>query len=155
MKARQEHKKRQIPEALGNRANGVWLYIAVLAVNAVAHIILFFSYGMTVQSLFRLFFSFMFFIYPLCYLADVLWSLHPSIRKILSGEIAINRKYYMNSVQKEIARDALLPVTISIPVYKESNDIIFETFRKSLEAVRRYREFSGASANVVVPTSSA
>ena len=150
MKARHEHKKRQIPEALGNRANGVWLYIAVLAVNAVAHIVLFFSYGMSVQSLLRLFFSFMFFIYPLCYLADVLWSLHPSIRRILSGEIAINRKYYMNSVQKEIARDALLPVTISIPVYKESNDIIFETFRKSLEAVRRYREFSGANANVVV-----
>ncbi|MCR5174991.1 MAG: protein kinase, partial [Oscillospiraceae bacterium] len=34
--------------------------------------------------------------------------------------------------------------------YTESNDIIFHTFLKSLEAVRRYREFSGAEANVVV-----
>ena len=150
MKERQEHKKRRIPEALGNRACGVWLYIVVLAVDAVAHMALFFSYGMTVQSLFRLFFSFIFFIYPLCYLADVLWSLHPSIRKILSGEIAINRKYYMNSVRKEIERDALLPVTISIPVYTESNDIIFNTFLKSLEAANRYRTFSGMDANVVV-----
>ncbi len=150
MKARQEHKKRRIPEALGNRSCGVWLYIVVLAVDAVAHAVLFFSYGMTLQSAFRLFFSFIFFIYPLCYLADVLWSLHPSIRRILSGEIAINRKYYMNSVQKEITRSALLPVTISIPVYTESNDIIFNTFLKSLEAVSRYRAFSGAEANVVV-----
>ncbi len=150
MKARQEHRKRRIPEALGNRACGVWLYIVVLAVDAVAHAVLFFSYGMTLLSALRLFFSFIFFIYPLCYLADVLWSLHPSIRRILSGEIAINRKYYMNSVRKEIARDALLPVTISVPVYTESNDIIFHTFLKSLEAVRRYREFSGAEANVVV-----
>ena len=73
MKARQEHRKRRIPEALGNRACGVWLYIVVLAVDAVAHAVLFFSYGMTLLSALRLFFSFIFFIYPLCYLADVLW----------------------------------------------------------------------------------
>ena len=150
MKARQELKKRRIPEALGNRACGVWLYVAVLAVNAVAHAYLFFSFGMTARSFLRLFLSFIFFIYPLCYAADVLWSLHPAIRKILSGEIAVNRKYYMNSVQKEVARDALLPVTISIPVYTESNDIIFATFRSCLAAARRYHEFSGANANVVV-----
>lgn len=150
MKAKQEHKNRRIPEALGNRACGVWLYVAVLTLNAAAHAYLFFSYGMTAESLLRLSLSFVFFIYPLCYAADVLWSLHPSIRRILSGEIAVNRKYYMNSVQKEIARDALLPVTISIPVYTESNEIIFQTFLSSLGAVRRYREFSGAKANVVV-----
>ena len=150
MKAKQENKKRRIPEALGNRACGVWLYVAVLAVNAAAHLALFFTYGMTVQSFLRLFLSFIFFIYPLCYLADVLWSLHPSIRRILSGEIAVNRKYYMNTVQKEVLRDALLPVTVSIPVYTESNEIIFNTFLNSQAAARRYHEFSGAKANVVV-----
>lgn len=146
MKAKQENKKRRIPEALGNRACGVWLYVAVLTVNAAAHLALFFTYGMTVQSFLRLFLSFIFFIYPLCYLADVLWSLHPSIRRILSGEIAVNRKYYMNTVQKEVLRDALLPVTVSIPVYTESNEIIFNTFLNSQAAARRYHEFGGAKA---------
>ena len=150
MKARREHKSRRIPEALGNRACGVWLYVAVLAVNAVAHAILFVSYGMTAQSFPRLFLSFIFFIYPLCYLADVLWSLQPSIQDILTGEIAVNRKYYMNAVRKEVARDALLPVTVSIPVHTESNEIIFKTFTDSMAAVRRYHAFGGPAGNVVV-----
>ncbi len=150
MKAKREHKKRQIPEALGNRACGVWLYVAVLAFNALVHGGLFVSYGMTLQSLPRLLLSFVFFIYPLCYLADVLWSMQPSIQGILTGEIAVNRKYYMNAVQKEVARDKLLPVTISIPVYTESNEIIFKTFTDCRAAVARYREFSGANANVIV-----
>ncbi len=150
MKAGREHKTRKIPEALGNRACGVWLYVAALALDAGAHAALFISYGMTAQSFPRLFLSFIFFIYPLCYLADVLWSLRPSIRGILSGRLPVNRKYYMNTVREEIDRAALLPVTISIPVYQESNEIIFKTFLDSQAAARRYHEVSGRDANVVV-----
>ena len=83
-------------------------------------------------------------------MTDTLWSLRPSVYGILSGRIRINRKYYMNTAQKEIAREALLPVTVSVPVYLESNEIIFQTLRESLAAARRYRKVSGKDANVVV-----
>lgn len=151
MKKKRDNKRRKIPESLGNRLCGVWPYILMLVFDAAVHgTILFVVYGVTLQNFFRLFFSFIFFIYPLYFVADALWSLRPSVCRILSGETAINRKYYMNTVRKEVFQEELLPVTISVPVYLESNEVIFETLRDSLAAVKRYREFSSAAANVVV-----
>lgn len=150
MRGKQVQKRRRIPEALGNRLCGVWPYVVMLVLNAAVHAALFFAHGATPQSLFRLSFSFVFFIYPLYYVTDTLWSLRPSVYGILSGRIRINRKYYMNTAQKEIAREALLPVTVSVPVYLESNETIFQTLRESLAAARRYRKVSGKDANVVV-----
>lgn len=150
MKERKRQKEKRIPEALGERACGVWLYIVTLFVNAGVHTALFISFGMSLQIFPRLFLSFIFFIYPLCYLADVLWTLRPSIQGILSGRISVNRKYYMNTVRKDFDRSALLPLTISIPIYQESNDVVFKTILDSLAAAERYRAFSGKEANVVV-----
>ncbi len=150
MKKRKVPKKTKIPEALGNRLCGLKLYIFILVLNACVHITLFFLHEQTVQSSFRLFLSFIFFIYPLHYLADTLWALRPSVRNILSGKILINRKYYMNTVQKEISRNALLPVTVSIPVYTESNAVIFKTISESIAAIRHYKNFSGLEANIVI-----
>lgn len=150
MQKKRANPRKRIPEALGNRVCGVWLYVLVLASDAAAHGTLLFFYGLTLQSFFRLSLSFLFFIYPLHYVADTLWSLRPSVCGILSGEISVNRKYYMNSVRKEVAREALLPVTVSVPVYLESNETIFETLRDGLAAAQRYHAFSGRSANVVV-----
>ncbi|HHT24269.1 MAG TPA: DUF5050 domain-containing protein [Clostridiaceae bacterium] len=142
--------KRQIPENLGNSLCGVWSYIVVLAIDAGVHITLFFLYGQTLGDLIRLFLSFIFFIYPLQYIADTLWSLRPSVCEILAGRLQINRKYYMNTIRKEVAREALLPVTISIPVYLEDNEVIFQTLRQSMIAVKRYHEYSDQESNIVV-----
>ncbi|MBO7700937.1 MAG: glycosyltransferase family 2 protein [Eubacteriaceae bacterium] len=150
MKEKRDRKTRRIPEALGNRICGVWLYVAVLLADAGAHAALFITYGMSADVLPRLIFSFVFFIYPLCYLADVLWSLRPAVLGILSGRISVNRRYYMNTVREDCERDSLLPVTVSIPVYRESNDVIFRTFTDSMAAGERYRAFSGKEANLVV-----
>ncbi len=150
IKRKQAPKKIKIPEALGNRLCGVRLYVFILVFNACVHIALFFSYEQTVQSSLRLFLSFIFFIYPLHYATDTLWSLRPSVRNILSGKILINRKYYMNTVQKEVDREALLPVTVSVAVYTESNEVLFKTLSESLAAIRRYHEYSGLEANIVV-----
>lgn len=150
IKRKQAPKKIKIPEALGNRLCGVRLYVFILVFNACVHIALFFSYEQTVQTSLRLFLSFIFFIYPLHYATDTLWSLRPSVRNILSGKILINRKYYMNTVQKEVDRDALLPVTVSVAVYTESNEVLFKTLSESLAAIRRYHEYSGLEANIVV-----
>lgn len=150
MRKKQTLRKRRIPESLGNSICGVWLCIAALSFDAVMHAILFISFRPTLYVSVRLFLSFIFFIYPLYYVAEILWSLRPSVCSILSGRFQINRKHYMNTAQKEIDRDALLPVTISIPVYTEDNDVIFETLRMSLAATKRYNEFSGQPANVLV-----
>ena len=56
----------------------------------------------------------------------------------------------MNTVQKEITEEHLVPVTVSIPVYTEDNEVIFNTLRESLAAVKRYGEFSGNDANIIV-----
>ena len=129
-----QKKSRKIPENIGNNICGVWPYIIVLAINAGVHITLFFIYGRTLESFVRLFLSFIFFIYPLQYITDTLWSLRPSICEILAGKLQINRKHYMNTVRKEVSREALLPVTISIPVYLEDNEVIFQTLRQSMVA---------------------
>lgn len=142
--------KRKIPEYLGNRVCGIWPYIIMLLFNAVVHIYIFFTYGQSCQGFIRLFFSFFFFIYPFYYLTDALWSLRPSVCAILSGQLKINRKYYMNTVRREVSEKALLPVTISVPVHTESNEVIFKTLRDSLAAIKRYHQYSGKYANLVV-----
>lgn len=143
-------KIRKVPESLGNRVCGVRPYIFALACNAVVHAMLFVLYGQSFQYFIRLFFSFIFFIYPLHFLTDTLWSLRPSVCAILSGEIKINRKYYMNTARSDVDLASLLPVTISIPVYTESNDIIFRTLKDSITAVRRYRFATQKEANIIV-----
>lgn len=150
MQRRRVKKTRKVPEVLGNRVCGVRPYVVALVVNAAMHATLFFLYGQTWRYFSRLFFSFVFFIYPMYYVTDMLWSLRPSVCAILSGKTKINRKYYMNTVQKEFDPDSLFPVTISIPVFMESNDIIFQTLQDSLAAVRRYRTVSYIEANVLV-----
>ena len=149
MSDNKEQKNKRVP-VLGNRLCGVWLYVIVLLLNAGTHAYLFFLFGRDVQILPRLLLSFVFFIYPLCYLADVVWSLNPAVLRILSGRKAVNRKYYMNTVREEFDKDKLLPVTVSIPVYQESNEIIFKTFLDSISAGEKYKAFSGREFNVLV-----
>lgn len=145
-----EQGQKKIPENLGNGLCGIWPYVLVLVFNGAVHIFLFFFYGQTFQSFFRLFFSCIFFIYPLYYVADVLWSLRPSVCDVLSGRLEINRKYYMNVAQKEVEEENLLPVTVSVPVYMEDNQVIFKTLRESLLAAKRYEKYSGKRTNIIV-----
>lgn len=145
-----KQRKKRIPEVFGNGVCGVWPYIVALILNALIHIIFFVLHGFNFYNFTRLFLSFLFFIYPFYYTADVLWSLQPSVCGILSGKLQINRKYYMNFAKKEVESGLLLPVTISIPVYTESNDVIFETIRQSISAIKRYYKFSNKPSNIIV-----
>ena len=139
-----------IPESLGNTINGVLPHAVALSLNAAIHMTIFVVYGAPVQQLWRFVLSFFFFIYPFSYVTDILWSLRPSVRGVLSGEILINRLHYMNAARREVEASQLLPVTVSIPVYLEENEVIFETVRQSLAAVASYREYSSREANVLV-----
>lgn len=150
MKRRNQPRKIIIPEKLGNGGCEVWPYILGLIFNAFLHFSLFIFYGLFWHNLLYLSISFIFFIYPFYYVTDIIWSLRPSVCSILAGKTLINRKYYMNVVRKNINVSELLPVTVSIPVYTEDNEVIFETVRSSLTAVKRYQEYSGQEGNVVV-----
>lgn len=150
MSGKKDRRKRNIPERLGNDSCGVSPYVAALLLDVAIHLSFFFFSDLSVGRIFRLSFSFLFFIYPLCYVADILWSMRPSVKAILSGEIRINRKYYMNVARREVERSALFPVTISVPVYTEENEVIFATLQKALSALERYREYSGIAGNVLV-----
>ena len=142
--------KKHIPEKLGNMICGVFPQIIAQLINAAVHLSLFFLYGAPLQQLWRLVLSFFFFIYPFSYVANVLWSLQPAVRSILLGETLVNRKHYMNAARREVRSSQLLPVTVSIPVYTEENEVIFETIRQSLAAVRSYRDYSSQDANVLI-----
>lgn len=136
MQNRRTEKKRKISESLGNSACGVWPCVSSLACDAALHTVLFILYKPDFYGFVRLVLSFIFFIYPFHYMADILWSLRPSVCDILSGKLQINRKYYMNTVRREVEKSALLNVTISVPVYTEENAVIFRTLRESLAAAR-------------------
>ncbi|MBO4697559.1 MAG: protein kinase [Lachnospiraceae bacterium] len=142
--------EKNIPAYLGNMVCGVRPQVTGLLINALIHIGIFVVYGAPLQQLWRFILSFFFFIYPCSYVTDILWSLRPSVRSVLIGETLINRKNYMNAPRREVKASDLLPVTVSIPVYTEENSVIFETVRKSLCAVRSYREYSHCEANVLV-----
>ena len=143
-------KTKYIPESLGNSVCGVLPYVISLLLNGAIHLTIFFVYGAPLGQLWRFVLSFFFFIYPFSYVTDILWSMRPSVRGILSGEILVNRLHYMNAARREIESSQLLPVTVSIPVYLEENEVIFETIRQSAAAAASYREYSAREANVLV-----
>lgn len=147
---RNRNTQKRIPENLGNMICGIWPQVLSLLLNAVIHMLIYFLYDVPVQQLWCFVLSFFFFIYPFSYVSDLLWSLRPSVRSILTGETLVNRKHYMNAARREIEPAHLLPVTVSIPVYMEENEVIFETIRQSLAAVQNYREYSLREINVLV-----
>ncbi len=100
MQRRTQPRKIIIPEKLGNGGCDVWPYILGLICNALLHISLFIFYGLFLHNFLYLSVSFIFFIYPFSYVTDILWSLRPSVCSVLAGQTLINRKYYMNTVQK-------------------------------------------------------
>lgn len=149
-KKRGTAKHGRISGQLGNEMCGLWPYIAALTTNALMHVGLFMLTDGSVFSLIRLLISYIFFIYPYYFVADVFWSLRPDVSAILAGEAKINRKHYANCVRTDIPKDSLLPVTVSIAVYMEENAVIFETIRQSRAAVEHYRHVSGKQAGILV-----
>lgn len=143
-------RNKNIPENLGNSSGNVLPYIFVLILNGFLHGALLIFYGLSIHNFLYLFISFLFFIYPFYYVTDIIWSLRPSVCDILSGNTLINRKYYMNTARKDVALDSFLPVTVSIPVYMEENEVIFETAIQSLTAINRYEKISGQKSNVII-----
>lgn len=141
---------KSISARLGNDICGVRPYVLSIVANIMMHVGLFMLSDHSVYSLVRLFISFVFFIYPYYFVADVFWSMCPDVSAILTGEVKINRRHYTNTIRTDIPIEQLLPVTVSIPVFMEENAVIFETIRQSVKAIDYYCNSSGKGANIVV-----
>jgi cellulose synthase/poly-beta-1,6-N-acetylglucosamine synthase-like glycosyltransferase len=95
--------------------------------------------------------SCLFFIYPINYFANLLWAARPGVSRIITRRKLVNHRYYASTpLVGDWAAGATLPVTISVPVYTEDNQVLFETFRQALAAIRDYSARTGQAANLVV-----
>ena len=129
---------------------GVRPHAIALLINAAIHVTIFVIYGVQMHQLWRFVLSFFFFIYPCSYVVDIFWSVRPAVRRVLTGEVLINRKHFMNAPRREVKASDLLPVTVSIPVYLEENAVIFETVERGLRAIRSYQSYGAGEANVLI-----
>ena len=129
---------------------GVRPHAIALLINASIHIGIFVMYGAPMHQLWRFVLSFLFFIYPFSYITDILWSVRPSVKRVLTGEVLINRKHFMNAPRREVKATDLLPVTVSIPVYLEENSVIFDTINRGIRAIQSYQCYAPCEANVLV-----
>ncbi|MCL1923005.1 MAG: glycosyltransferase family 2 protein [Propionibacteriaceae bacterium] len=142
--------RRVVPHRLGNEFCGLHPYVIALLIDVMMHLLIGLNVETSAYMIMRLTISFIFFIYPLYYVADVLWSMRPSVAAVLSGDAQINRKNYANTPRTDVPREKLLPVTVSIPIYTEDNKVVFETIRQALHAADHYHQVSNQEANVVV-----
>ncbi|MDR0887805.1 MAG: hypothetical protein LBM39_01285 [Candidatus Methanoplasma sp.] len=125
------------------------LYIVAYSADIVLHTIILLSTPHTWPNLAVIIASTIFFIFPSTYLVTTLWNLKREIVSIDRHETLINRRYYSN-VPHKIAKEDYLPVTISLAIYTESNNVIFENLRGCIAASESYSDVSGQPVNIVV-----
>ena len=92
-------------------------------------------------------------IFPLNSTLTLIWSFaKKSYQKRIFGEEDYESKYFSNIPEEDYDySQGTMDVTIQIPVYTESNDVIFETIRQSMDAVENYKgKKFGAKANIVI-----
>ncbi len=96
---------------------------------------------------------FVFLIFPINSTLTLLWSfINPKYNKRIFGQEKYESKYFSNIPEEDYDySQGAMDVTIQIPVYTESNAVIFETIRQSMDAVKNYkgRQF-GAKSNIVI-----
>ncbi len=136
---------------LGNTLCGMNIYYITLITDVILHIVFFLTLrSRTVIDYFFMVISFVSFIYPLQYVYDNIWLMRRDVRNILRGKALVNRKFYMNYSRTDYDEAELMDVTVSIPVYKENNDVIFTTIESSIKAVDYYVKGSNRYGNVII-----
>ena len=138
-------------EKLGNKRNGLFIYILLISINVLIHIlILFNTENLKGITILHFILSLLAFTYLATNIADFLYSMRPSVVKILSGKKLVNTLYYMNTYNVVKKNSKSLNVTISIPVYKEDNNVIFKTINDSIKAKESYLSKYKCNCNIVV-----
>ena len=100
-----------------------------------------------------IFISFLSLIFPINSILTLSWTaIKSKYQKRIFNEESYESKYFSNIPEKDYDYSkGTMDVTIQIPIYTESNEIIFETIKQSMDAVTNYKgnQF-GAKANVVI-----
>ena len=136
---------------LGNKKNGLFLYIILIGLNILIHtLILFNTKELKGITILHFILSLLAFTYLATFIADFLYSIRPSVVKILNGKNKVNTLYYMNTTRKLKRGSKALSVTISIPVYKEENSVIFKTIKDSIIAKNTYFNKYKCSTNIII-----
>jgi cellulose synthase/poly-beta-1,6-N-acetylglucosamine synthase-like glycosyltransferase len=135
---------------LGDTGHAGEVLIISIFCNLLMHAATLLSYGVYAWNIFLIVTSTVFFTYPMYYLTNTLWNMQPEIRRIDSGKYRINTRFFANIPRETNSPEDYLPITISIPVYTESNEVIFQTIRSCLSAIRQFRERTGRAANLLI-----
>ena len=97
--------------------------------------------------------SFLSLIFPINSILTLSWTAIKShYQKRIFSEEQYESKYFSNIPEENYDySQGTMDVTIQIPVYTESNDVIFETITQSMNAVANYRgKQFGAKANIII-----
>jgi cellulose synthase/poly-beta-1,6-N-acetylglucosamine synthase-like glycosyltransferase len=135
---------------LGEPGHASEVLIIALICNFGLHIATLLAYGVYTWSIVLVSLSALFFTYPIYYLVNVLWNSQLEVRHITTGKTALNTRFYANTPRRATGTEHYLPVTISLPVYTESNEVIFKTISSCLEAIDNFRQKTGLPANLLV-----
>lgn len=108
------------------------------------------STGFDPASIALIFASAVFFSYPVYYLVTTFWSTQTEVRQVITGALRLNTTHFANVPRKVRSKGEYLPITISLPVHTESNEVIFETIRGCKRALAQYQQSTGQTANLVV-----
>ena len=135
---------------LGETGHASEAFIISVVSNFLMHIATLFSYGLYAWNVFLIVTSAVFFTYPMYYLVNTLWNMQPEVRRINSGKTRINTLFFANVPKQVTSSDDYLPITISLPVYTEDNEVIFHTITACLTAINQFKERTGKNANLLI-----
>jgi hypothetical protein len=96
--------------------------------------------------------SFIFMIFPVTSFFTLLWSLLKPQSDKIYGKEKYESEYFSNipETDYDYSQASAKDVTVQIPVFKESNDVVFNTIMQSIKACQKYSQKSGARANIVI-----
>ncbi|MDR0592232.1 MAG: hypothetical protein LBG60_03015 [Bifidobacteriaceae bacterium] len=135
---------------LAERGHAGETAIIALACDLAAHGAVLMIYGPAPANLALLAVSAVFFVYPVHFLVTTLWTLQPEVRAALTGALRLSTPYFANVPRRVRDRSEYLPVTVSVAVHTESNEVVFATILGALRAIAVFRHATGRAANLVV-----
>ncbi|GHT78268.1 hypothetical protein FACS1894104_1230 [Actinomycetota bacterium] len=118
--------------------------------NLLLHIAALYAYGQDVLSIVLVVASAIFFAYPFYYLTNLLWGFQPEVLAVIKGKQQLRTPFFVNQPRLVKSQEEYLPLTISLPVYTEANEVIFETIKNCQQAIKLYSATSGKAANLLV-----
>ncbi|MDR1633749.1 MAG: glycosyltransferase [Bifidobacteriaceae bacterium] len=134
---------------LGQAGHAGEVILMAIACDVGAHLGVLISQGLSQLRLALIVISAVFFIYPIYFLVTTLWTLQPEVRSVLSGARPLNATYFANA-RRPGRWSEYLPVTVSMAIYTESNQVIFEAIRDCQRAVAEYQRVTNQSANLLI-----